>query len=183
MILIDVAVCDPPCQNGGACVSPATCSCLPGYTGKQLGQEHSHACLYYNCAVLEFREIVIELIHVGRSRHSLVLILPVIHSRFKEAGGPMELHTLCITCYIELRLLGTHSIMNTLPYHLPSNMHTLHKGATCETDVDECASSSSNNCHGDRAECVNTMGGHFCRCRTGFTGNGTHCEGIEQNKL
>ena len=34
VVTIPVAVCDPPCQNGGACVSPNTCNCIPGYNGK-----------------------------------------------------------------------------------------------------------------------------------------------------
>ena len=31
-----IAVCDPSCQNGGSCLSPNTCTCLPGYTGKDI---------------------------------------------------------------------------------------------------------------------------------------------------
>lgn len=29
------AVCDEKCQNGGDCVSPNNCSCVPGFTGAQ----------------------------------------------------------------------------------------------------------------------------------------------------
>jgi len=28
-----VGVCDPPCQNGGQCISPGYCSCADGWRG------------------------------------------------------------------------------------------------------------------------------------------------------
>ena len=42
------------------------------------------------------------------------------------------------------------------------------------TDVDEC--SGENECHGN-ATCVNNIGSYNCSCKTGFTGNGTYCQG------
>ena len=43
------------------------------------------------------------------------------------------------------------------------------------SDVDECAN-GTNNCH-ENAECSNTQGSFTCECKTGYGGNGTHCEG------
>ena len=43
-------------------------------------------------------------------------------------------------------------------------------------DVDECASSESNDCHPD-ASCNNTVGSYVCTCLSGFEGNGTFCTG------
>ena len=42
-------------------------------------------------------------------------------------------------------------------------------------DVDEC-SADSNTCD-DNADCLNTEGSYSCRCKSGFTGNGTTCQG------
>ena len=43
-------------------------------------------------------------------------------------------------------------------------------------DVNECASSSSNNCDANAA-CTNTPGSFTCACNSGFTGDGTSCTG------
>uniref|UniRef100_A0A8C2CQX3 Epidermal growth factor n=1 Tax=Cyprinus carpio TaxID=7962 RepID=A0A8C2CQX3_CYPCA len=42
------------------------------------------------------------------------------------------------------------------------------------TDVDECKAGLAD-CSVSEAECVNTAGGYFCQCKTGFTGDGQHC--------
>uniref|UniRef100_A0A8C2CXW9 Epidermal growth factor n=1 Tax=Cyprinus carpio TaxID=7962 RepID=A0A8C2CXW9_CYPCA len=44
------------------------------------------------------------------------------------------------------------------------------------TDVDECKAGLAD-CSVSEAECVNTAGGYFCQCKTGFTGDGQHCMG------
>jgi hypothetical protein len=51
-------------------------------------------------------------------------------------------------------------------------------GTTC-TDVDECAKSSTYDCHPD-ANCVNTIGSYKCICKDGFLGNGTACAEIDE---
>ena len=43
------------------------------------------------------------------------------------------------------------------------------------SDVNEC-SADSNPCD-DNADCSNTEGSYSCRCKLGFTGNGTTCQG------
>ena len=43
-------------------------------------------------------------------------------------------------------------------------------------DINECKT-GANACH-EGAECSNTDGGYECECRDGFTGNGTHCDGM-----
>ena len=48
------------------------------------------------------------------------------------------------------------------------------------TDVNEC--SEQNNCSAD-AECENTQGSHMCRCREGYTGDGSSCEGTPQQAI
>ena len=40
---IYLAVCDPPCDNGGKCVAPDTCVCSPGYQGSSC-QEDINEC-------------------------------------------------------------------------------------------------------------------------------------------
>ncbi|EGD75808.1 epidermal growth factor [Salpingoeca rosetta] len=47
-------------------------------------------------------------------------------------------------------------------------------GPACADDIDECASPSLNNCH-KYADCENVPSTFTCRCKFGFTGNGTHC--------
>ena len=42
-------------------------------------------------------------------------------------------------------------------------------------DIDEC-SASTDNCD-TNAYCLNTPGSFLCECNSGFTGNGTICEG------
>ena len=36
----------------------------------------------------------------------------------------------------------------------------------------------THNCLHERSLCINTVGGFFCRCEAGYTGNGIDCEGI-----
>ena len=42
-------------------------------------------------------------------------------------------------------------------------------------DIDECG--TANNCS-DQADCHNFIGGYSCICRTGYSGNGTNCDGM-----
>ena len=42
--------------------------------------------------------------------------------------------------------------------------------------MNECQG-QTHGCTHPVAECVNTIGGFFCRCQNGYLGNGTHCEG------
>ena len=43
------------------------------------------------------------------------------------------------------------------------------------TDMNEC-DERTHNCH-ENATCSDVVGGFNCTCNTGFTGNGTFCEG------
>ena len=45
------------------------------------------------------------------------------------------------------------------------------------SDIDECASATTNNCDSN-ATCTNTPGGFTCMCNQGYTGNGITCEGM-----
>lgn len=42
-------------------------------------------------------------------------------------------------------------------------------------DINECATNTAD-CHSD-ANCTNVEGSFDCSCKTGYTGNGTYCEG------
>ena len=48
---------------------------------------------------------------------------------------------------------------------------------TC-LDINECANSTLNNCH-ENATCTNIYGSFFCKCCSGFEGDGTKCTGKE----
>ena len=51
-------------------------------------------------------------------------------------------------------------------------------GDFCERDIDECDSPLLNNCvMGPNSECVNTVGGYFCRCSKGYVLEGSECVG------
>ena len=45
-------------------------------------------------------------------------------------------------------------------------------------DVDECVT-PEHDCH-ENANCTNSIGSYYCTCITGYTGNGTLCEGMAQ---
>ena len=49
-------------------------------------------------------------------------------------------------------------------------------GATCDQDVDECAT-ARDNCDPDPDACVNAQGGFRCLCPPGFSGNGVGASG------
>eukprot|EP00111_Clytia_hemisphaerica_P005006 TCONS_00014381-protein len=53
------------------------------------------------------------------------------------------------------------------------------KGRKVCEDLNECASPSTNDCHGN-AKCINLFGTYQCTCKNGFQGNGTHCEDINE---
>jgi hypothetical protein len=42
-------------------------------------------------------------------------------------------------------------------------------------DIDECFE-DSHNCHVN-AKCTDTEGSFFCTCTSGYSGNGTYCQG------
>ena len=44
------------------------------------------------------------------------------------------------------------------------------------TDIDECATSETNDC-GPNAVCNNTDGSYFCLCASGYKGDGRNCTG------
>lgn len=48
------------------------------------------------------------------------------------------------------------------------------KNELSTSDVDECESSGTNDCH-ENAMCTNTEGSYVCRCKKGFLGNGFTC--------
>lgn len=48
------------------------------------------------------------------------------------------------------------------------------------TDVDECKAGLAD-CSVSEAECMNTAGGYFCQCKTGFSGDGQHCMGTTKH--
>ena len=43
-------------------------------------------------------------------------------------------------------------------------------------DINECSNTEDNNCD-ENAICTNTNGSFTCQCETGYTGNGTTCNG------
>ena len=47
------------------------------------------------------------------------------------------------------------------------------------SDIHEC--SKDNDCHSD-ANCINRTGSYACQCRDGFTGDGKHCPGTQNQK-
>ena len=46
-----------------------------------------------------------------------------------------------------------------------------------DCDIDKCAS-NSHYCDAD-ATCNDAIGNFTCQCKNGFTGNGTHCDGMD----
>ena len=68
----------------------------------------------------------------------------------------------------------------TIKYFLyqPSLVRNTSKLAT---DVDECVN-GNNNCD-ENADCTNTEGSFICMCSSGFSGNGTSCNGTLEHGI
>ncbi len=48
----------------------------------------------------------------------------------------------------------------------------------CFSDINECLLDDSEYpCH-EKASCADSIGSYSCKCLTGWTGNGTNCEGM-----
>lgn len=47
---------------------------------------------------------------------------------------------------------------------------------TSLADADECQEPDKTGCD-PKATCQNIPGAYFCQCKTGYTGDGTRCEG------
>ena len=62
-------------------------------------------------------------------------------------------------------------------YNTSRLISTSGDGDSC-SDIDECAV-RVNNCH-PNADCTNTFGSFDCSCKSGYTGNGTFCENIDE---
>ena len=46
-MIINTAICDKGCENGGSCSAPNTCLCMEGYTGHTCGQGTQYTSLHY----------------------------------------------------------------------------------------------------------------------------------------
>ena len=60
-------------------------------------------------------------------------------------------------------------------YNFSCKMDSNINANSCTSDVDECPL-NLDDCH-DQANCTNTPGSFSCACNTGWTGNGTSCQG------
>ena len=63
------------------------------------------------------------------------------------------------------------NIISTITY-----IHNNNYYAFICSDIDECASTSLNNCH-PNATCTDTDGSYMCTCNVGSAGDGITCEG------
>lgn len=45
MYFVYIAVCNPPCENGGRCVAPGVCSCAPEWEGLRCEQGKLNSCV------------------------------------------------------------------------------------------------------------------------------------------
>lgn len=57
------------------------------------------------------------------------------------------------------------------------NQFSIYTFLFCSSDMDFCA--AGHRCHAN-AECLNLATRYACRCRSGFVGNGYHCEDIDE---
>jgi len=44
-------------------------------------------------------------------------------------------------------------------------------------DIDECRE-GTDDCHSERADCLDTIGSFKCKCKLGFIGDGRTCQGM-----
>ena len=69
----------------------------------------------------------------------------------------------------------------SIVYNFSCKMNSNINASSCTSDVDECTL-NLDDCH-DQAMCNNTPGSFSCACNTGWTGNGTVCEGTSTKHI
>ena len=68
-----------------------------------------------------------------------------------------------------------------MKFCLICEIHSHIKGNSSTSDVNECVL-NLDDCDG-QAMCNNTLGSFSCSCNTGWTGNGTSCEGTSKKHI
>ena len=82
-------------------------------------------------------------------------VRPSLSSAFRN----LSVHNISLLSHTVLRRIDSRCILTKINYH---------------SDVDECRSSSHNNCS-INAICNNTKGSYNCSCKPGYSGNGHNC--------
>lgn len=168
--VLHTAVCDPPCENGGQCLTSGYCSCAEGWTGKrctegitsyvqfQLQLECSSWCLATDKQVATFVETDSdERKDLGQVELTLLILL-IASKQFHVLATTLFSFGPEPVAYMHNAVLLLHS-MYTIEWTLTFCIYTAMCSAT------QCL-------HGD---CV----GGSCRCRVGWTG--ANCDQGENN--
>jgi len=161
--------CDPsPCLNGGTCQPRPnfgfSCTCSPRYKGIYCEYERERdfcygvRCHYLGRCVNDYARNTYKCICRGH-----------FSGRNCEIGNPYP-------CLSNPCKNGATCISGVFAYRC--HCAPGYEGADCGSDVNECADNFGQ-CH-IYAYCHNLPGSYYCKCQTGFSGDGFTCRDIDE---
>ena len=180
-----------PCDENASCTNSDgsyNCECRQGFTGEgKTCEGTSNESINYslNNSLLRktkfiFRKCLFHQILTNAHRISVcamkTLFVPTVAGLTAAHANRDLLETERLAKVSKDRLFFFFKLSN-FPFIYDAVQYLYFRFPFIPSDIDECSMDPSR-CD-NKADCFNTDGSYSCKCKQGFTGNGTVCEGIE----